>query len=156
MTVVAFTGHRPDKLGGYEDNPLQDWVKAKLREELTQIQPKRCITGMALGVDTWGAEICIDYDIPFTAALPFPGQELRWPTISRVRYRQILDKAAEVVFVMKKYHRQAFQTRNIWMVNRADIVLSVWDGSPGGTGNCCRYADDVKKPRINIDPRNFE
>lgn len=156
MTVVAFSGHRPEKIGGYGANPLMGWVIARIRQELTEIQPKKCISGMALGVDQEAALVCIDYDIPFTAALPFPGQELRWPTESRVNYQKILQKAAEVVYVMKNYHRGAFQARNQWMVNRCDIVLSVWDGSPGGTANCCRYADDVHKPRINIDPRDFK
>lgn len=48
--IVAFTGHRPNKLGGYfEPNPVAIRVKKFLREELEKLNPDRAITGMAQG-----------------------------------------------------------------------------------------------------------
>ena len=32
------------------------------------------------------------------------------------------------------------QMRNRHMVDQADLLLSVWDGSPGGTGSTVAYA----------------
>jgi uncharacterized phage-like protein YoqJ len=42
------------------------------------------------------------------------------------------------------------QTRNKWMVDHSDMVLSLWDGSAGGTANCIEYARHVDKPVVNI------
>jgi uncharacterized phage-like protein YoqJ len=44
------------------------------------------------------------------------------------------------------------QIRNEWMVDNAHIVLALWDGSSGGTGNCIKYANrkSVNKPIINL------
>lgn len=50
-------------------------------------------------------------------------------------------------------YKRLFQQRNQWMVDRADAVLAVWDGSPGGTANCVNYARKVGKPITIIDPR---
>lgn len=49
---VAFTGHRPDKLGGYDGSPLQDRIGIVLKSLLAPLQPDVVISGMALGVDT--------------------------------------------------------------------------------------------------------
>jgi uncharacterized phage-like protein YoqJ len=40
------------------------------------------------------------------------------------------------------------QVRNEWMVNHANILLALWDGSTGGTYNCIQYA--MKKNHIEI------
>jgi len=42
------------------------------------------------------------------------------------------------------------QTRNIWMVDNCDLVLALWDGSDGGTGNCIKYANKIGKPIVNL------
>lgn len=38
------------------------------------------------------------------------------------------------------------------MVNNSDIVIAVWNGSKGGTGNCVNYAKMQKKEIIVINP----
>lgn len=42
------------------------------------------------------------------------------------------------------------QKRNEYMVDLADIVIAVWDGSASGTGNCVRYAERCGKQIIQI------
>ena len=34
-------------------------------------------------------------------------------------------------------------TRNEYMVDLADKIIAVWDGSNGGTANCVKYAEKV-------------
>ena len=38
------------------------------------------------------------------------------------------------------------------MVDQADYLIAVWDGQPGGAGNTVRYARQLGKPVIIIDP----
>jgi uncharacterized phage-like protein YoqJ len=45
------------------------------------------------------------------------------------------------------------QIRNEWMVDRADQVIAIWDGTSGGTANCVEYATKMNKPILRIDPR---
>lgn len=157
MTIVAFTGHRPDKLGGYGDTPLRRAVTAALRQRLVELRPAVAISGMALGVDQWAAQLCIDLGIPWDAYVPFVGQESKWPPDSQRTYRGLLERARQTVVVCHGgYENWKFQRRNEAMVNGCGVLIAVWDGSPGGTANCVGYAAKYPNVRIvRIDPREL-
>jgi len=153
MTIVAFTGHRPDKLSGYGPSDLQNWVRYHLKQELIELNPEGCISGMALGVDQWAAEICNDLGIPWVAAIPFVGQESKWPEESQRAYWKLLATAkASCIVSPGGYEIWKLQRRNEWMVDRASVILAVWNGSSGGTANCVRYARSKNKRIVQIDP----
>ena len=42
------------------------------------------------------------------------------------------------------------------MVDISDIMVAVWDGTAGGTGNCVNYIADKLKPMIWIKPENIK
>lgn len=153
--ILAATGHRPDKLGGYCNSHAEklyyiarDFLIAReetLRGELT------IISGMALGWDTAWALAGLNLKIPLIAAVPFIGQERRWPSSAQTQYHEILDCAVEIVIVSGGgYSSEKMQIRNEWMVDHCEELIALWDGSPGGTGNCIRYACKFKKPIINL------
>lgn len=151
--IIAFSGHRPSKLcGGYGETPMKRAVVAAIAATIAEHQPERCISGMALGVDQWAAQVCIDAGVPFDAYVPFPGQETKWPLSSQREYMRLLGKARKVVIVAPKFSMYAFQLRNERMVDAADRLCAVWDGSPGGTCNCYYYALKRNKPIDRIDP----
>lgn len=152
--IVAFTGHRPQKLGGYNiPNPIYDFVKKQINQVLTELSPKTVISGMALGVDQWAAEICIDLQIPFIAAIPFIGQENYWPEESRKRYSDLLAHAESIECINNGgFASWKMQTRNVWMVDNSDVLVAVFDGTPGGTKNCFDYAEGKGKKIIRINP----
>lgn len=149
---VAFTGHRPDKLGGYDAaNPTRDRVKEALRKELNLLRredPALCaITGMALGVDQWAAEVCFELGIPYLAAVPFQGQERVWPDHAKTHYEYLLRRANAVHVVSDGgYAAWKLHKRNQWMVDNCDLLLAVWDGTGGGTASCVAYAVERKRP----------
>ncbi len=154
--TIAFTGHRPNKFGGFnEPNPVRDALKASLRETLTYYKTEHpdllCISGMALGFDQWAAEICIELSIPFTAAVPFAGQESKWPASSQGPYRALCSRAFNVHIVCEGgYAPWKMQRRNEWMIDHADLVIAAWNGTPGGTENAVDYAHSKKKPVYNL------
>lgn len=152
--IIAFTGHRPDKLGGYKlPNPTYIKVCSAIDAALQEFKPEKIISGMALGVDQWAANIAIKLNIPFIAAIPFAGQEGKWPESSQKTFRALLNKAAEQVIVSPgAYEPAKLQVRNEWMVDRCDLLIAVWDGTKGGTGNCVEYAKGVNKDIFRIDP----
>lgn len=147
--VVAGTGHRPNKLGGYGVAAERRVLNTALRS-LEHLKPERVISGMALGWDQALARAAIDLGIPFVAAVPFEGQERMWPEHSRRRFRELLAQASETVIVSPgSYSANAMQVRNIWMVDHCDRVLALWNGSTGGTHNCITYAARAGKPFVN-------
>jgi uncharacterized phage-like protein YoqJ len=154
--IIGVTGHRPDKLGGYRPNETQMKVRQAITAKLVELKPEKLVTGMALGVDQWAAEACIFLGIPFIAAVPFEGQHLAWPAESQQRWLDLIAKAAEVVHVCSPgYAVWKMQTRNKWIVDHCDLLLGVWDGTPGGTKNCLDYADKKGRQRVVIDPRQL-
>lgn len=154
--VIAFTGHRPNKIGGYKTpNPIYNYIVTELQKLLIEINPEKTISGMALGFDQLAAALCVKMEIPFIAAVPFPGQEKAWPEYSQEIYHELLSKAEQVVIVSPgPYHPKLMQIRNQFMIDRCDKVIACWDGTTGGTGNAVTYADSVGKEIIRIDPRN--
>ncbi len=154
MKVVSFTGHRPQKLGGFAPvNPIKSYVISELDKLLDEIKPDKCISGMALGLDQWAADMCVLKNIPFIAAIPFIGQESVWPEHSKGVYKYLLDKAEETVIVSEGgYAPWKMQERNEWMTDRADIIIACWDGSPSGTKNCVDYANKKNKDIRIINP----
>jgi hypothetical protein len=150
--IVAATGHRPDKLGGYGIGPATHRLQLA-RAWLEVVRPTRVISGMALGWDQAWAQAAVDLGIPFVAAVPFAGQEQAWPPLSQDAFARLLRAAAEVVIVSPGgFSGAAMQVRNEWMVDRCDLVAALWDGSPGGTANCVRYAERVGRPIVNLWP----
>lgn len=148
--IVCGTGHRPDKLGGYDEENFERLVNF-LKKRLDITRPDKIISGMALGFDMALATASIELDIPLIAAIPFVGQELRWNWRYQQRYNIILENVVEKHIICEgDYDPYMFQLRNEWMVDNSDIVLALWNGSNGGTANCVKYAIMQNKPVINL------
>lgn len=148
--IVAGTGHRPNKIGGFTTENFFNLVEVAERW-LSENNPDKVISGMALGWDMALAQACINSKIPFVAAIPFKGQESKWSFSQKELYKSILKFAEEIVYVSKEgFSAQKMQKRNEWMVDRADVILAMWDGTMGGTYNCIRYAESKNKKIINL------
>jgi uncharacterized phage-like protein YoqJ len=156
--IIAATGHRPDKLGGY-DAITRRRLKGMAVDYLRQEQPARVISGMAQGWDQAVAAAAIELGIPFVAAVPFRGQEDRWPAQAQQRYNWLLGHASGDVLVFDGYPvgwevNKALQDRNVWMVDyvesRGGKMAALWDGTSGGTCNCIRYAEKKGVPFDNL------
>ncbi len=156
MLVVCGTGHRPNKLGGEYDlkGPLTRLIAEEVYKVFDRIKPDVIISGMALGFDMILAVCAIKKGITLHAAVPFAGQEKKWPAQSQKLYASILSKAADVTIVCEgAYAAHKMQHRNEWMVDNSEKIIACWDGSDGGTKNCVDYV--LKWPRkelIRIDP----
>jgi uncharacterized phage-like protein YoqJ len=147
--IVAGTGHRPDKLGGYSDDAFNLLVKIA-KHWLEMNKPTRVISGMALGWDQALATAAVEVDIPFVAAVPFNSQENTWPDSAKIKYSELLKKATEIFVLSDTYSINAMHYRNAWMVDHSHVMLALWDGSIGGTSNCIRYAQSKDKHIINL------
>jgi len=156
-TTICATGHRPDKLYGYNlSDPRWTALQEQFKLKLVEYNCKRAISGMALGVDQVFALAVLElkesgYDISLTCAVPCKNHSGKWPRQSQLLYDSIKNRADEVVVVTDLYyHPSLMQTRNEWMVNRSDYVFAVWDGTSGGTKNCVAYAEENHKPIVHF------
>src|SRR5690349_13971609 len=110
------------------------------------LQIDRLIQGMAAGVDLWSARAAYFAEVPYWCARPWFGHMPR--VADRKDYESALKHAEKVIDVnpSSKYPGAwVYQERNKWMVDNADMVLAVWDGTTGGTFNAVKYARDEGK-----------
>lgn len=147
--IFAGTGHRPKKLGGYTATAHHRLLNFASIQML-HFKPSLLISGMALGWDQALAEAAINCRVPFAAYVPCLGQENPWPQKSRDHYNWLMGHAQTIFVVAKVYSDTVMQIRNQNMVDHADEILALFDGSPGGTANCVRYAEEKKKPVHNL------
>lgn len=151
--VIAYAGHRPDKLGGWSPmHPVVSRVKSAIRGSLLDLAPSMVISGMALGVDQWVAWESVNLGVPFTAALPCDGMDEVWPERARAEFRRLLALAACVHVVSSgPYRPWKMQRRNEYLVNQSSLLVVVWDGSAGGTANCVEYASAVNRNILRLN-----
>ena len=153
----CFTGHRPEKLGCGEAT-----AKAKLChaiDEAIQDGYVTFISGMARGVDIWGAELVLERRatnpaLHLICALPYAGFEQRWSPQWQMRYQEILQQADLIKTICPSYSMAAFPQRNEWMVDHSRRLIAIYSGSPGGTRNTLEYAKQKKLEIAIYDPKN--
>jgi len=160
--TICFTGHRPERLGGYAPNPIQLWVKEALKTAIQKAldEEVQCfISGGSLGVDQWAAEIVLDFKkqakpVCLCLAKPFPSQANRWKHEAKAEYDKILQGSDEIIevseggFAAWKTHK-----RNRWMVDHSKYIIAVWDQAKnGGTWNCLEYSLKKGKNVFVINP----
>lgn len=158
--VIAVTGHRPNKLFGYNMNDSRYMaMKDMMKGYLIGKECREAYSGMALGVDQLFAIAVLQlkksgYDIKLHCAIPCLNHSSKWTEESQGLYNSILEKADSVEIVTKEpYAAYLMQKRNEYMVDRADEVLAFWDGSNGGTGSCIDYAKKKGKKITIINPK---
>jgi uncharacterized phage-like protein YoqJ len=159
FSKVCFTGHRPDKLGGYnEDGIIVRAVKQALRNTIRKLIAENpdtvFISGAALGVDTWAAEIVLEENGILTLAIPHVSQQKEWPVASQYRWLMLFRAAHAVVFCDKgDYATYKMMKRNKYMVDNSELVIAVYNGEKeGGTFDCVTYAIKQQKEIINLWP----
>lgn len=158
--TIAVTGHRPHLMFGYDwKNKGNQLLSARIKKVLLDTlrdarkqgyQQFRLVTGMALGTDQMFAYHGITISrtdefkdsLTVEAAIPFKGQESKWNQNSQKLYWKLVDACQEKKIVSDGgFTPRSMQVRNEYMVNKANILLSVYDGkSFGGTKNCIDYA----------------
>jgi uncharacterized phage-like protein YoqJ len=148
---IAGTGHRPNKLGGYTEQAFNRLVQILKKWLADHPEVDEVVTGMALGFDQALAQAALELGISYIAAVPFQGQESVWKDSDKERYFGLLKKAKKIVYVgTPGYSNAKMHARNHWMVDNCDEILTMHDGSKGGTFACLAYARLRNKKIHNI------
>ena len=148
--VCGFTGHRPEKLpwGTNEEDPRCRALKTLIAREVERAADAGADTfccGMARGCDLYFAEAVIQVKKTYPALrleawIACPEQADLWTEEDRNRWQKLLELCNSVHVVEERYSDGCLLRRDKAMVDRVDELISVWDGSAGGTGWTVRYA----------------
>ncbi len=177
--AIALTGHRPNKLGGYNINTkpyhnlqkdLEQFIEFKLRTHDIVWGH----SGLALGADTiWSkAILAMRKKYPkrvfFHAEIPMWSQSQPWFKTSDTEFwKYQVEKADRYTVYDKTFHEQpdevrnklagqVLDQRNVGMINHCDILLAIYHTNElGGTANAVKYAKSIDKELITIDPNKY-
>jgi len=154
--VLAFSGHRPERLPWREDesDPRCVALRAVLRARIMQAVEGGCtefLCGMARGCDFYFAEEMLALRPQFPglrlkAVLPCPSQADAWGETDRRRYHGLCAQCAAVLTLEPSYTTGCMLRRNRWMVGHADVLLTVYDGGGGGTAYAVGCAERLDVP----------
>lgn len=166
--TLCFTGHRPNKLHGYDyrtDGNTKMLLKIKkLIVRLIKVRGfDTFITGMAIGIDMWCARLVLSLKkrfphIKLVCAIPCLEQYKKWNKDDIQMYHDIIAKADLVHYVSNEpYTNWCMIVRDKWMVDNSNFVFSVWNGDRnGGTWKTIEYAVKRQRKIMNIHPINLE
>lgn len=152
--ICAFTGHRPERLpwGRNEDDLRCAALKTLLRRTVREVYDRGFHTflcGMARGCDQYFAEAVLAaradgaQDAQLCALVPCPSQPDGWDEASVARYWALLAACDQVEVLEDRYSPGCMLRRNREMLRRAQLLISVYDGSPGGTAATVRLAEEL-------------
>lgn len=165
--TCCFSGHRPHKFTFGCDEESEDCILLKLKL-LAQIQEMRkkgvttFLTGMAMGVDIWAAEMILELKaelpqegIRLIAVVPNEGQANRWSVEYRERYFNILSEVDDDVLISTHYTKDCIFERNRYMVDNSAHLIAVYNGEQGGTQYTVDYAIRKGLDIVIINPNDM-
>lgn len=141
--TCCFTGHRFLPAGELQDIGL--WVEQTVRELYRRYGVRFFGAGGALGFDTLAAERVLQVaerlpDIRLIIVAPCRGQEDRWRPADQERYRNILQRAAKVVYLSERYYDGCMLDRNRHLVDGSRWCVAYQTKATGGTAYTVEYA----------------
>jgi ribonuclease HI/uncharacterized phage-like protein YoqJ len=136
---VVVLGHKPPALGGYDDNPLLDALRDKLKEILaakaTLVDDLRVVSGLRLGVEMLAAEAALELGLPLDVVLPYPDPEKVWPERSQAAFRAMVARAERVIVLQRRVPASRQQIAlaigrwEAWLARNVAEAIVVWDGA---------------------------
>lgn len=156
--VVGFTGHRqlPDATAAAA------WLDAALAE-LQRLAPGEwiAVSSAAAGSDLSFSRAALARHIAWQALLPLPRADFQRDFSPETwREAEALLESAESVTVVggNTVREEAYLDCGIETVNACDVLIALWDGEPargrGGTAEMVRYARELGKPLLVVDPES--
>ena len=160
--TCCFTGKRPQSFPfGYDESDkgcveLKERLEVEIEKAINKGY-KNFISGMALGVDLWAAEIVLKLkdkhpEIELYCAIPYKNQSISWSQGHRERYMTCIHKCKKYEIISPFYTKDCFFKRNMYMVDRASLVIGVCDNPPtGGTAHTINYAKRLNRDIVLIE-----
>lgn len=181
MLTIGFTGHRPNKLYGYDlsKKEYKD-LGLKCEEVIKQIIDKnknntfKGIVGGALGFDTLMFETMLNMKntepLVIEMAIPFEQQMVKWPKEAQdtymshkqyadiVTYVDTLDTYKVPNTIEGRYNSKKLFKRNEYIADNSDILIACIRDMKSGSGHCANYFKKVHPNNkvIIINPDTLE
>lgn len=118
------------------------------------------LCGFDRGCDLLFAQCIIElkskyHNITLRSVLPFEEQASTWSEIDRELYFSLLSQCDKEIIIRPHYERECYEIRDRFMVEKSDIVIAVYDGKLSLTMKTIKFAKQLCKMIICINPDTF-
>jgi len=137
-----FTGHRTVK-----STPENITAINQLIDKAIVLGIEKFYIGMAIGLDLLAAEILIQRNLPFIAAIPCEDHPKKWPIEWQEKWANVRIQAESEIVLYPTYTPTCLNERNHFMIRNSHLGLAAYDGSSGGTQNAI---NDALKARLTV------
>lgn len=155
--ILGFTGHRPNRLGGYSSCAKKKLYRFAHRILLRLDDDVTIVQGCALGFDQAIATAAIEQGHKVISMVPFLGFNKNWPVESVFELDGILNQSSEVRVCITKDVMEtidnipfALDYRNQMIVKESDTLFALACGAKSGTQNCIDFAIQQQVPVVNL------
>ena len=174
---IGFTGHRPNKLGGYDLSVqgylnMQQDLETYIEKNLEVFDVVVGHSGLALGGDTvWSKAILAMKEkypgrVLFHAEIPMMEQAEAWFKQSDIDFWHEQVERADFTSVYgslagrpdherKRLASKYLNLRNEGMLGHSGVLLALHDGSTGGTGNAVAHAKEINLVTHTVHPNVY-
>lgn len=151
--AVCFTGHRPEKISGYNGNGKKppDDIKNFLTYQIEKAVNDGFLVfynGLAKGVDLWAGEIVLDLkkkypEISLIGIQPFPDHGKHFAGCYGKSFKKVYDEADLILCTSDVYHKGTFLIRDRFMADHSSRLIGVCDmnDKKSGTYYTIDYAE---------------
>jgi hypothetical protein len=150
---IAITGHRelPEPTADLVDTAVRQWLDERVDTAPTGL------TCLADGADSIFARAVLDANGSLVVVVPAAEYRDGLPTEHHPAYDALIRRAAEVVRLgHRESTSESHMDASMYMLDRADMLLAVWDGEPargyGGTADVVKVAEQRGIPVTVIWP----
>lgn len=133
-------------------------LKDKIREKIIYLIEEKSInhfiSGLSVGSDQLCASIVIELknkykNIILEAAIACYNQDMYWEEKNKINYQKILSMCDKKKYITNSFYtKNCMKKRNIYMADKSDLILAVWNGVPGG--NTAKTVDYASKKGITV------
>lgn len=141
MTNIGITGHQ------LMPEVAVDYAVRGIRDLLARTEPPLVgISSLAAGADQLFAEELLAAGGELHVVVPAADYESTFSVEGKEHYRGFLAAASEVTRLpFTEADEPAYEAAGLWMVERCELLIAVWDGRParglGGTADAVAHAE---------------
>jgi len=148
--TIAVTGHRDIVI----DENLIAQIDTFFMQMLERYEKVTLMSALADGADQLVAKRALKHkDIYLEVPLPLPQEDYEKTLTDKSNFLKLLHEATRS-YVLPKVHTHSYKNLGYYLVQNADIVLALWDGTynaeRGGTGDVVRYAKSQNTTIVHI------
>jgi uncharacterized phage-like protein YoqJ len=115
---------------------------------------------MDRGVALCAAELVLEQkekhpNITLECVIPWEDQAAHWTESWRDRYFAVAAQCDRETMLQTHYTPDCMRRRDRYLIQRADILLALWDGQPYGVGTIVRHAQNMGRTVWTLDPEHF-